>query len=285
MANEMKVDFIFRDEFNQRGIGWSESLFGVGFADAGAAYDSAFLLAEKRCMMLGRLVVCTHIRVSNVDVIGDSIIRRGPNPPPSGLYNPLLVVPPLTVADMGADFPWSALEVRMEATSLYRRAYWLSGNPDNFQLDEDLVPINGDWNNAFLAWRAALIAPAGRWCFKVRSKDSTAAPLKPIVGFNPLTFTFTAPAHGLQPNDKVSFRNGGIVPRLTGQYRVLAAPTVDTFTLQNFTQLIALDGNPKIQKVVTIYAGITEVIKNYYGSKKRGGVSFAARGRQRTQRS
>lgn len=280
MADEYKIDFVFKDEFNPRGVGWTESLFQLGAGNIVTALIRAESLARARCQMLGRLIICTHIRASNVDFIGDSSIVTGPQPPPNGLYNPLLIPAGGVAQDVGADFPWSSLEVRMESTSRYRRAYWLSGNPDFLQFDQDLRPLNGPWQNAFDAWQVELTTVADRWAFKVRSKDPTQAPLKPVTAYNASTYTFTCPAHGLIIGDRISFRNGGFTPRITGKFTVATIPTANTFTLEDFTRDEVRDGDPKIQKVLSIYTGVTRVLPNYYGSKKRGGISFAVRGRR-----
>jgi hypothetical protein len=276
---DFKVDFIFQDKNRDRPVGWSESLYLSAYADHAEALVAAYGLANRRVAMLGGGVVLKNIRVSDMAILGDSQVFPGVNPNPQGIYNPALAA--LGAPDFTrADFPWSALECRIDATALYRRAYFLSGNSDGLQLDNEGKVEEPVWINAFLAWVTVLTNPANRWSFRVRDKTGGAVPFKPVLDFDDATKIFNVPAHGFVVGDIVSFKRGGFDPRITGQWRVSVVPDVNHFVLQGFILDTHINGSPVVQKIMKVYKQITAVVQQYYGFKKRGGISGAVRGRR-----
>ncbi len=280
---DFKIDLLFQDRNRNRSVGWAEGLYLKNYATHQDARTEALTMAGKRVQMLGRGVILHAVRVSDIAIPGDSLVDLGLAPAPNGIYNQDFVASIAGGLEFTtADYPWAAMECRVEGTHLYRRAYFLSGSPDELQKDDDALIIDNVWKSAFSRWVNHVKNPGNRWSFKVRDKDSGTVPIKPVTAFAIDTGTFTCVNHGYLVGDTVSFRNGGFTPRLTGQFQIVSK-TADTFTLSHLPAALERTGRPGVQQVQMILTQITSVQQNYYGQKKRGGVSGAVRGRRPTR--
>lgn len=279
----VKVDWVFRDLNRERSVGWTESLYLASAASAQDAIIPAVTLGRARVMMLGAGVKWTEIRASDVSIPGDSYVAPGDPWVTGSLYNPAWLstllgnVPPAV-----ADFPWSAMLIRLTATAMYRRSYHLSGNPDFIQLDDYQKIVNPTWITFFDQWKNVLTSGGDQWCIKSRSKDPAIA-WKTVTAFAPSTQQITVPNHGYVAGDEVRFRGNGWTPKLLGVAVVSPPISADTFWINRAIGAPSLNGLVQVRKVSYIYTRISGVTQRYYTQKKRGGISGAVRGRQRTR--
>jgi len=279
-----KVDWLFQDTNRDRAVGWTESLYLQNGASTEAAITAGVTLARLRCRMLGSGVNWTEIRASDVDITGDS--QAAPGEAPGGsIYNTQFNSDFSGQSSLAvADLPWSALLVRMTATSLYRRSYQLSGNPDACQQDNEGRITQGTWLAAFSAWRLQINVGADQWSIKSRSKDP-AIPWFPLSAFSAASQLFTTfSAHGYTVGMEIRFRGRGFSPKPLGTYRIVEVPSTTTFRISPSIEATALTGLEEVRRVAYVYTRILGVVQLRYVHKKRGGLSTAVRGRARTRR-
>lgn len=207
-----------------RPCGWSE---GMTYATEGANLDTVLAAWETLCtlreQMLGIGIQRMATRVSDVEVIGDSVVG-GPVPlPTNGMYNTTLYnnIKALGI-DPLADFGWTALNIRLEMSTLNRRVYNLHGNPDVLTIDSQKTIVDLTWQAAFNAWKAVVIG--GLWGGYVINKPFA---FHTITNYDSATGQFTIPDLAAVIGDLVYFRRVTGLNMPKGYYRiVLAAPPI-----------------------------------------------------------
>jgi hypothetical protein len=178
-----KIDFIF----NQGSGGFSESWY-LTTNDHTSAFQAVDTVSRERALCLANSVIWEAVRVSDTDVLGDSLVSADYDSIPTTAL-------PGDVNAVGA-------LIITNATALYRRPFILRGMPDNFvQRDAatDELVLTGPAFDAINDYMDALIA--SHFQLRVRPKTGVNSVYKPVVTVaknvtNPDYTTLTVPGLG-----------------------------------------------------------------------------------------
>jgi hypothetical protein len=122
----IKGNFFFRHLAGQ--AGWSETYyFGPGTIDD--AFTTFGAMAPLRAAILGNQSTLAELRVSDVAILGDSLVFSWDSNP-------------LTTFSFPVDVPWNALLVRLGSSSYYRRNIFLRGVPDEVIVEPQNLAID-----------------------------------------------------------------------------------------------------------------------------------------------
>jgi hypothetical protein len=275
----VKALSVFHDKLYN--VGWTESIYILNANDLDQAMVTLRQLETARVFMLGTGVAHEYSSVSqdSVFLLGDVVAKDGLNPNGDGEeidYN-------AKFAGKDTDFAWSAVLVRASSSRQYHRSMWLSGAPDDLQLDRDGRIDQQDWLDAFNNW--VKILTNGSYGIKVWSKDTTASPIKNITNVAVNGDITLDNAAGLAVGDLVFVHAVQGAPRSSrphGQYQIKAINGL-VVTFQDFTP----DASWKYQaagylrKRVQIIAPIDDAFQRQIKKKSRGRPLFLERGRSK----
>lgn len=134
--------------------GWSETYFG-DFADVDSAKDAAGILAELRRAMLTEDCFLVGWRISQEDIKRDARLQIKTDPRNGPFRNTVPI--------------FTAVDVRMESTSLYRRTLYVRGLPRDVAGQPSFNP-SGPWMTRFTSFANELTRTANHpstWGIKV----------------------------------------------------------------------------------------------------------------------
>lgn len=299
-AGDVQCTMVFTERLTGKSMGWSEEHFHMTAGTLEAAANDLFTLARARTRLLGIGVELTGLKISDVTVWRDSRLQV-----PftyrvvSGLpvYNPAF----RTLAFWQADFAYASLLARLEGAGppLYRRAHWISGNPDGAQdittRDSRSTPA---WNDAWDTYRELLVPPHGgapKWGFRVKSRDPATTFETLIDAIEPASgaLMFVNLPAAFAPGKWVVIRNvRGLTPRIAGTYLITGRALVGGITTITLDHVgTAGDGAPLdgeytgtglVRLLVPLTVGYKTVLIRRFGKKNVGGPSGRARGRRKT---
>lgn len=241
-------------------------------------------------------------RISNVAVTGDSLVEtfeeRG------GAEAPIWAGPP---GNGDSDRPTSSILLRIEASSLYRRSFWLGGIPDALIVKGGILvnPLPPAWKEAyddFRKWMLGLPPYSNTgppFALKVRNKllaadeitDIQVITTPPNVGRVIIT---TSLPHGLNGGESVKVSNVKWKPSSTptpgtqnsaprGHYTVDQSYSLglNTFSLKGALFSGTYDRDGYTQTDEEIFVPMTNIIIRGPRSRDRGIPSDRPRGRRR----
>lgn len=297
MAIDAKCTIFFTDGK----YGWSESLWNSSQTTLDRVLEKGITLARKRLPLCGAGPQVPYIRVSDESQYRDSLIETlnlvtikpdgtQATQGTQGGTQPTFIAPvlkPLTGID-ASDRPYSAILVRNESGTLYRRLMYLRGCPDSIIVDPIGPTPTKAWYDGFIQWAAELIA--GQWRFKVLSREPTNQP-KPITGIFPQAAAearIKSAGHGLAVLNEVRvFNCKGVGPLPKGIYSVSSIVDADNFTLVNYKPdigTISYFGGGKYILRTSVYAPITNTLIRGQTSRKTGRPFDSPRGRRRVKK-
>lgn len=208
-------------DFTHNANGWTETFY-LDYTDIRAAMESAKEFAPLRRGMLGTRVPNTGprmetIRLSDVDVQRDALQYKippanqfGANPEPADNAN-------------------LAIAVRCEGGALYRRTWYISGQPDaccENGLYVGTAAFEGAFNNA----RAFLTAR--QWGLYAQDRTTTrrliASFMPPVEG---VTTVNTVDPHGFAAGNVVQIQTAPGLQNIRGKYFVREATTPTSFKI------------------------------------------------------
>lgn len=210
--------------FQMNAFGWTESYYSLG-ATLEDVRITAELLAQKRALMLPGTSRITYIRVSDVNVFRDSMLV----PLPAvgfggGQFG----------AQFAAEFPSTAILIRLFATAVARGRIFLRGAQSNTGLDGNRQELNPEQVPFLTAYLAQLANPVQNWAIRHLNPSLQPIPIETIVT-NPIDLTVvTQAAHGAVLGDRVRISRVETVggnPPPNGVYRVLAVTNPTTLLL------------------------------------------------------
>lgn len=275
-----KISLFFEDG----AYGWSESFYLTSVGDLATAVTQGYVLASKRCKMLGSGPVCTYIRATEDPSTRSSIVVNGVSP----ISAP--GVRPYYTTDYGlnnnSDLPYSVTLLRIEGGAAHRKQLYLSGVADEDQLDP-----TGNYSPAFMvyyrAWKAELVA---NWNFKVINKDPGINPVTNIFSWtpgNPVHLAFGGA--GVNDGDSVIIR--GVKTLDPTQARLLNGKFTVGQVSAGVWQLNGLAVSAftiikagTIQRQTSTYVRITDVQIERETHRKRGRPFGSPVGRARSRR-
>lgn len=270
-----KVDWIF----NQGRAGWTETWYA-----SHTTIEDAMKVGKEgaavRARLLGQGARLEHVRVSDVDILRDSLAED------------VNVVP----SNDGsiADTPWNAILCRINATELYRRQLWLRGVPDIW-IDLDLGNPNANLGrvlarpqfDAFIAW----LKRTPGYMLKVISKtgQGTTGPLISSLTANGLGRVVLHAAGSLaNPGEQIRMSGwtGPDAALLNGVFRVVdrdaATVTIDLqFALLTDPNS---NNNGKVRTRKQVYTEVTGGAILRCRKRSTGRAFFAPVGRRRRVR-
>lgn len=193
---------------------------------------------QRYMTLLGAGVECPYVRISNEEVVGDSLffdktyitIASGIIPQTTPR-----VVQVKSADDDNPDAPNTAILISLAASTTQKGRVFQRFVPDN--AINYPIGLNPDqpWSKAFDAWLAAVVAD--KWCIRALG-DATAYPSKAIT-----TITRAAPGdnmtvttlanHGLNVGNVVRIGRNSGGKGVNGVWTVGSTPTTTTFTLLN----------------------------------------------------
>jgi hypothetical protein len=200
--------------FEQGASGWSESFYQD-------ALSPDLALSNLRDLQSARLgcangsTTGTFVRVEDIAQPGVAFLSEV-NLSPKNLN--------------AADTPWQSLLVRLVATEGSRRMYLMRGVPDNVIIGGEFL-TNPEYTSKLAVFFNQLIV--FKYKLKVIKKSN------PILNLDSVSSTglvTTIADHGIAANDVVRFLRTytSLGTLLTGDYRVLSAPTTKTLQLVNW---------------------------------------------------
>lgn len=213
---QIRATFFMR---NQRGYGWSETLFSTR-ANLVEVMADAILLFPKRVNCNGNDVNLYWIRVSDDEIKRDSLVY----PVPEGNQQS-------KNRDLGdSEDANTCLDVQLKAGLLHRRFIYMRGIPDNCITVGGAFTPTPAFTPNFGIWGAALTA--GPWGLKYLNTVNAQVNIAGMVqdGTTGFVTVTTAAAHGLVAGDYVNVTGIQGATRARGVHRVLSAPTATTFT-------------------------------------------------------
>lgn len=169
-----KVDFIFNSERQ----GWDESFYTT-VSSSDLAIANAITVGQARIKLLGNQNQIDAIRVSDVDILGDSVVDES-------LSNQNDRIDAATARDL------VAVSVLGRATALnkYRRQIWVRGIPDKFT---EFDPATG---KSKLRETAAFLTPWNAWVAQVIGKGYQLRVINKDTPFKPVTGVLVNPRNG-----------------------------------------------------------------------------------------
>lgn len=257
--------------FNQGRYGWSESWY----VDAATITDAAGYFSgvmTQRIKMLGRGARMEMIRVSDVDIAGDSMIVLAPE-------DQITAATPV-------DTPWNCLLVRVESGALYRRSMWMRGAPDEWMLfsQNGSIIIPTDAKNALKAWSTKIINAGFK--FKVTQKggpETLPLPIGALAEDENGRVVAQIPGFAGQVNDFVQFKgyNGPDKKILNGRHRVVKVDGASVTVGIEFNTLFAPNANfgGKAVRKITLYTFVTSAFIERATSRRTGRAFFVRPGR------
>lgn len=271
------------------GIGWSETFYST-VSSLDNALTDGIALADKRAAMLGKfdaqdgagLSRINQVRVSDVDILGDSLIKTRDDR--GNLWDGALG---------SSDYPSTALLVRLMSGAKVRRMHMLSGIPDALCTQGGKFVSRPDFAAAFAAWFAYLKkAPP----YLIRSIDKDPALTKKITnivlapGPDPVAGTpiiTTAGAHGLNDNDRVRIRgvkwhDPDTGTTIKGLYTVAVVSTT-SFSLKHTVVAGDYDRGGSMTKQQYNYVPIDGYVIERMATRRRGRVFGLPRGQRRVR--
>jgi len=175
MAITALADFVFSD---QHGGGWTENFY-LTASTISTALQNLSTTAFLRRKMLAQGYHLDEVRVSDVAVFRDSLVKAYAGPPGDGLF-PLGTVP----VD-GNEQVFDRLLLRIEGTSLTRRTMELGGIPRGvFDQNRRYTPTPA-WTAAFNAWVQNMLDPSGPVLIRRANRLATTN----VLGLTPSTGT------------------------------------------------------------------------------------------------
>lgn len=261
--------------FNQSRYGWTESWY-FDQPNPEYALEIAKKLAIKRTDLLANNVLLEYIRISDIDVLSDSLVfgiqKWGTRDQPRG------------------DTPWNAIYCRVEAGSAYRRQMWLRGIPDDWiQLEASNPadnPIDPTLQAAFNAFRSALTNNAFK--LKVISKDIGDVTERPVTALGQNgsgQIVFSAVGLTSQPGDEFRSKkwSGPDKKQLNGVFKVVTNTGAAVTIAKKYTDLTAPDedsGGKLVARIVK-YKDITDAKIMRVAKRNTGRAFFVQAGRRK----
>lgn len=200
MAN-FKINYFFQGPLQ---TGWTETLYTVA-ADHTTALGRAFQLVDTRGALLGKDNQIVDVRVSDDQIIGDSM-TTGPVS-----FQPI-------IKTENADVSWTAAQTRIVAGTLYRRTLMIRGIPDYlFSSDGANLQNQLDWQKAHKKFCNKMIDQQIAIKAKARGVDQASFRISKVevlagTGYKVSTFE----PHGLAQGDQVFIYNMREAPQLAG---------------------------------------------------------------------
>jgi len=293
---DFQVTFIFNAERQ----GWSEIFYWTGSSHTDAL-AAALPVGTARLALLGSTHQLEAIRISDVDILGDSL-------PDVSLNNQNID----TSAARAHDVPSVAVLGRASAENLYRRQIWVRGMPDKFiefdpKTGKTLLKQTAAFTAAWDTWSSSLIQKG----FELRVNNK-ATPIQVITGVlvsqgDGLT-AIRCPAHGYKAGDMVRIKGckfanppgatldpqgKSLVNGLWQVRDIVNAPPpaaqlnpVDWFEIPSEFGPItpAYVSGGKAQKRVTVFKKIDSMIYLRAAKRDTGRAFFVPRGRARGKR-
>jgi len=211
---KVTYDFKFED------WGWTETYYNE-YTDITSSLESARTIGLLRKNMLGGLVdgpraSIDTIRVSDVGIQRDALQEK------------IFEADGTRTNNGSCDNPNLAVAVRCEATAIYRRTLYLSGNPDKICTSGKFL-FDIEWNAAFQQFAAALIArPWGIWAILKGTPVIRILNIEKAAG---VTTIHTVDDHGLNVGDRVAIQSCPGIQNLRGQRTVLQRLSGTSYTI------------------------------------------------------
>lgn len=264
--------------FNQNRYGWTESWHRED-SNPDNMLEQAKKLATKRRMLASSEVKLEYIRISDVAVVGDSLVHAydqwGSGPLPD------------------ADTPWNAIYCRVESGSKYRRQMYLRGVPDDWIKltagNPNANPIDSALDTAFKAFRSQLLA--GGWQLKTVSKEPGDAVEKNIGAITQdtegrIAFQITGLSSATGDEFRVKSYQGPDKKVLNGVYKVVSNNGTIVVVPKKYNLLtdpVSNSGGKAVPRVVR-YQLITEAKIMRCAKKSTGRAFFVEAGRRKVRR-
>lgn len=218
--------------FSDGAYGWSETHWSSNTSEGlDQTILNGIVLANARINLCGFNPIIKEIRASYDDTFRDSKINVF-NPPLNSNFNASG-----TGGVPSSDLPYSITLLRAESGILYRKSLYLSGVPDDLQLDPTAI-YGALWMTNFQIYRQALltgsaIAPTRPWGFKVLKKP----PDVPTVNITNVVFgtpvVVTSAGHPFNVGQRIHIRLVKQTPARPSVNHLwyISATTANTFTL------------------------------------------------------
>lgn len=279
-----KTDYIF----SLGKQGWIETWYMTAGSARGALDAATGDKLLKRKGLLGKGATIEAVRVSDVAVWGDTLVKG---------YGPAAAVGKV---DLMSDIPGASVLARVEAGPLYRRGWLVRGVPDDW-LGVD--PVSGmpgfadpgALSNALIAFaKAAATTPefmlkvvlkAGRPRYNVKN-------VEPVGGLgSKLRFTTTTP-NGLGIGQLVTVSRvryeGSAAPGtvVNGRHYVSSAPAADQVEFEDVLADPSFNyiGGGTLHRYELDYVDVTDIIPIRPGIRRTGRALFVPAGRRRARR-
>jgi len=202
-----RCSFFAQQKSTLRGC-WSENFWNSS-GSLPAVQSAALSLRNALNLVTGAQVFFPQLRIADATTFRNVLNIPFPNAAPSAISS----------SAPDADYPSTALLIKLNASGNYSTKQWLRGLPDN------VTDLSGTYQPTALftgrlnALFKLLTDGSQTWAINVLNR---ANPFQPITAINGTTGTVTCPAHGFAPGAKV---------RITGVHGLTQANGVWTITV------------------------------------------------------
>lgn len=264
--------------FNQGRLGWSESWY-LEQSNSDFALAQAGSLAALRQKLLASGVNLEYIRVSDVAIAGDANVK--------------LIDEWGTTQIDGADTPWNAIYVRIQAGDQYRRQMWLRGVPDAWIAPTLGNPASNVWPGALTSALDKFVAKLKNVPFKLKviSKDTGDIVEKDITsitedGSHRIVFGIAGLTGAVNDTFRVKKFSGPDKAQLNGVYTIVSNSGTAVVVPKKYADLESPpeDSGGKAVARVIKYKDITDGTLIRLAKRNTGRAFFAPAGRRRARK-
>lgn len=272
--------------FMEGGRSWQETWFSTKYTSSQDALLSLGRLSRVRAGGLGYSAHIVEVRVSRVDIRGDSNVA----------WNLALPAPDTKEAENAADMASSAWQVRVESGSGVRRSMWLRGMPEAWWSNpQGFSPDNVPPPPALTNWLVELdlaLSKEGWGLYGIDPSASTQEQDILTLGQDQATgrVQLTAAAGATLPNfnDMIRLYRLGrlLMALLKGPQRVfsVAAPTITLYTVTPINPGTVYGGQGVFRNIYRKVTPVTRMYAQYVSTRKTGSDTFLGTGRSRRRR-
>jgi hypothetical protein len=267
----MRATFFFEDDNKH---GWTESWYNFAATSPSNLMPQAKKLAISRISLMGTTSRLKRIRTSDDLVKRDALSFQVSGQDGSSQY----------YTDMPSASANYAVLCMLSALDPTKRGHvFLSGIPDEFEVDSGKFQPPSIWRQNFVSFRQTLLQD--QWAIK--NKSGT-VPVRNIIGVvqDPATGNVTVTTdvdHGFLQGDGIILRGTGI-PQLSGTFTVLAGVTHNTFKVALNVIIGLWPGLGTVTKIDYALYLINDAQFGDGGHRNRGRFTDSPVGRRRARK-